>query len=107
MGGIGLKELSAAQITAAVRELCIEANYHLPADVTDCLRSCRAKEQWPVAKEILGNILDNIAVAAEGDYPLCQDTGLACVFIRLGQEVHISGDLAAAVDEGVRQGYRD
>ena len=102
-----MKELSAAQITAAVRELCIEANYHLPADVTDCLRSCRAKEQWSVAKEILGNILDNIAVAAEGDYPLCQDTGLACVFIRLGQEVHISGDLAAAVDEGVRQGYRD
>ena len=102
-----MKELTASQITAAVRELCIEANYRLPQDVTDCLRRCRQQEDWPVAKEILGNILDNVAVAAEGDYPLCQDTGLACVFVRLGQEVHISGDFAAAVDEGVRQGYRD
>lgn len=102
-----MKELTASQITAAVRELCIEANYRLPQDVTDCLRRCRQQEDWPVAKEILGNILDNVAVAAEGDYPLCQDTGLACVFVRLGQEVHISGDFTAAVDEGVRQGYRD
>ena len=102
-----MKELTASQITAAVRELCIEANYQLPQDVTDCIRCCHQQEDWPVAKEILGNILDNISVAAEGNYPLCQDTGLACVFVRLGQEVHISGDFAAAVDEGVRQGYRD
>lgn len=102
-----LKELRAEQITSAVRELCIEANYQLPPDVTACIRACRERESWPVAKEILGNILDNVQAAAGGDYPLCQDTGLACVFIRLGQDVHISGDLRAAVDEGVRQGYRD
>lgn len=57
-----------------------------------------------MAREILGNILDNVQAASGGDYPLCQDTGLACVFIRLGQDVHISGDLTAAVDEGVRAG---
>jgi len=102
-----LKELKAEQITAAVRELCLEANYHLPADVADRIRTCRAEEPWPVAQNILDNILRNVQTAAQGEYPLCQDTGLAVVFLRLGQDVHISGDLAAAVDEGVRQGYRE
>ena len=101
-----MKEILAQQITDTVRRLCIEANYQLPPDVTACLQRCRSAEPWPVAQGILDNILENAQVAAGGEYPLCQDTGLACVFLRLGQEVHIAGDLAAAVDEGVRQGYR-
>lgn len=103
-----MKEITAAAVTRAVRDACIEANYHLPPDVAACLRQCRAAEPFPVAQDILDHIGQNIAVAAEGVYPLCQDTGFAAVFLQLGQEVHITdGDLYTAVNEGVRQGYTE
>ena len=102
-----MRELSAQCITDAVRRLCIEANCHLPADLRERIEASHARETWPQAREILERIMENYRIADEQDQPICQDTGMACVFLKIGQEVHIDGDLTAAVDEGVRQGYRD
>jgi fumarate hydratase subunit alpha len=102
-----MREIDAAQVTAAVRDLCIRANQTLPADVEAAIRDRRAAESWPVACDVLDTILDNISVAAEDGVALCQDTGMACVFVELGQDVHVTGDLHSAIDEGVRQGYSE
>ncbi len=101
-----MRELSAQQITDAVRRLCIQANCYLPEDVRRCIASCRAREPWPQAQEILGRIQENDQIASQRQQPICQDTGMACVFVTVGQEVHITGDLTAAIHEGVRQGYQ-
>ena len=100
-----IRELSAAAITDAVERLCIEANTQLPADVKAALDKAEAAEPWPLAKETLGLLQKNLCTAKEKDLPICQDTGMACVFVELGQDVHIDGDLTTAVNEGVRRGY--
>lgn len=102
-----MREIEAELLTACVRRMCIEANCHLPKDVRGCLTSARQEETWPVAQGILDRIIENYELADKNDVPICQDTGLACVFLEIGQDVHICGNLAAAVDEGVREGYRD
>lgn len=100
-----MRELSAGAVTEAVARLCIRANTHLTEDVTEAIAAARRAEDWPAAREILDRILENDAI---GDgTPICQDTGMACVFLEVGQDVHITGDLRAAVDEGVRRGYAD
>ena len=100
-----MREISAEVITQTVKRLCIEANCHLSNDMKDCIQDFYAKEDFPQAKEILGRIIENYNIADEAAQPICQDTGVACVFLKIGQEVHISGDLTQAVNEGVRQGY--
>ena len=100
-----IRELSAAAITDAVERLCIEANTQLPADVKAALDKAEAAEPWPLAKETLGLLQKNLCTAKEKDLPICQDTGMACVFVELGHDVHINGDLTTAVNEGVRRGY--
>jgi len=102
-----MREISAQQITEVVRRLCIEANCHLPQDMKDCIESCRTRETWGAAKEILDRIVENYNIADEHDRPICQDTGMACVFLKVGQEVHVDGSIADAVNEGVRQGYAE
>ncbi len=102
-----MREISAQKVTEAVRKLCINANCFLPQDVKERIESCHAAEPWPQAKEILERIMENYQIAADGARPICQDTGLACVFVKIGQEVHVDGDLAEAIHEGVRQGYTD
>ena len=102
-----MREISAQRITETVRKLCIEANCHLPKDVKNCICSSHAQETWPQAKEILERIIENYEIADEKDQPICQDTGVACVFLKVGQEVHIDGDVNEAINEGVRQGYKD
>ena len=102
-----MREISAQQITAVVKRLCIEANCHLPRDVKSCIETAHTQEAWPQAKEILERIMENYQIADENDRPICQDTGMACVFVTVGQEVHISGDLTEAIHEGVRQGYSE
>jgi fumarate hydratase subunit alpha len=102
-----MREISAARITDVVARLCVEANNHLPQDVKDCIRCSYEQESWGQAKEILERIMENYAIADREDCPVCQDTGVACVFVKLGQEVHIDGDLNEAIHEGVRRGYRD
>ena len=100
-----MREIQASQITDVVKRLCIEANCHLPQDMKDRITACHAQETWPQAKEILERIIENYQIADEKDQPICQDTGMACVFLKIGQEVHIQGDLNEAIHEGVRQGY--
>ena len=100
-----MRTIPAEKITAAVSTLCIEANTRLPADVKAALDAAEKSEPWPLAKTTLGLLQENLVVAAEKELPICQDTGMACVFIELGQEVHIEGDLEEAVNEGVRRGY--
>lgn len=102
---MSIREIPAAAITDAVEALCIEANTRLPADVKAALDAAEAAEPWPLAKETLGLLQQNLCVAKEKDLPICQDTGMACVFIELGQDAHIDGDLTDAVNEGVRRGY--
>ncbi|MCI8995809.1 MAG: fumarate hydratase [Lachnospiraceae bacterium] len=101
-----MREIQAQQITEVVERLCIEANQFLPEDVQGAIRRCRACEDWEIAQGVLDKIITNFEIAEQEQVPICQDTGMACVFLEIGQDVHIAGgDLAAAVDEGVRRGY--
>ena len=100
-----MRQISAQQITDTVAKLCIEANCHLSSDIKDRLNGMYEQESWPQAKEILGRIIENYGIADQENVPICQDTGMACVFLKVGQEVHIDGDLTDAVNEGVRRGY--
>ena len=102
-----MREVSAQKVTEVVRKLCMNANCYLPKDVKECIERFHDMESWPQAREILERIIENYQIAEEGNRPICQDTGLACVFVKLGQEVHVDGDLTEAINEGVRQGYRD
>lgn len=100
-----MRTVTAAAITETVARLCIEANTRLPADVEAALAAARETEDWPSACEGLDLLQQNLAVAAKQQLPICQDTGMACVFVRLGGGVRIDGDLTAAVNDGVRRGY--
>ena len=102
-----MKEISAEDITSVIRRLCMEANSYLPDDIKGKIATCRMTETWNLAKNILGVIEENFSVAENDFVPICQDTGVACVFLEIGQDVHINGNLREAVDEGVRQGYTD
>ncbi len=100
-----MRELDAALLTETVARLCIQANLRLPEDVKERIQAARQEEDWPVARNILDNIMENYSIG--GEVPICQDTGMACVFLEVGQEVHIRGDVTQAVNEGVRRGYEE
>jgi fumarate hydratase subunit alpha len=101
-----VRELDVAEITAAVKQLCMEANYDLPDDVYAALQAGREAEESPVGKAVFAQLIENADIARRDRVPICQDTGLAVVFVRLGQDVHlVGGDLTAALNEGVRQAY--
>ena len=102
---MSVRELDTELIADTVEALCMEANTTLPTDVKAALDRAQAAEPWPLARETLGLLQKNLCVAAEQELPLCQDTGMACVFVELGQEVHLNGSLEDAVNEGVRRGY--
>ena len=103
-----MRTISAQEITDTVARLCIEANTRLPQDVQAALDKARQEEPWPLAKNTLDLLWSNLSAAKEQDLPICQDTGMAVVFIELGQEVHLTGGLLAdAVNEGVRRGYEE
>ena len=101
-----MREIPVSRITDAVERLCIEANTHLPDDVKRAIEACRACEDGDIAVGVLDNIIENYQIADRECVPICQDTGMACVFLEIGQDVHLTGgDLREAVDEGVRRGY--
>ena len=103
-----MKEIHISEIITAVKKLCISANYFLTKDIRDRLEEASKKETWPVAKDILEKIMINADIAKNENVPMCQDTGMACVFVELGQDVHIiGGGLDLAINEGVRQGYEE
>lgn len=100
-----MRTIPAADLTAAVARLCIQANTILPEDVACALEWAYSTEPWPLAQETLDLLRRNQDRAWERKLPICQDTGMACVFVELGQEVHVEGDFEAAIHEGVRRGY--
>ncbi len=100
-----MRELDAARITEVVARLCVEANRHLPQDVKNCITCAREREQWAPAQEILDRIKENYEIADRDEMAICQDTGMACVFLEIGQDVHINGNITDAVNEGVKKGY--
>ena len=103
-----LREIDVGAITAAVKTMCIAANYDLPQDVYDALRAAQETEESPVGREVLGQLVENADIAARDRVPICQDTGLAVFFVELGQDVHlVGGDFEEAIQEGTRQGYQD
>ena len=100
-----MREIDSALITEVVARLCIDANYHLPPDMKKQIISSSKEESWETASIILDQIIENFNIADENLQPICQDTGLACVFLSIGQDVHIKGNLEEAVNQGVRKGY--
>lgn len=102
-----MRTIDAKTITEKIAELCIEANCVLPCDMRKRIENARETEPWDTAKGILDKIIENYNIADEKRVPICQDTGVACVFLKIGQDVHIEGDLTQAVNEGVRRGYAE
>lgn len=100
-----MRNIDAKLIEDTVARLCIEANLRLPDDVVSAIECAETEEPWDGAKRILSLLGDNVRIAEEKTLPMCQDTGMACVFLELGQDVHIDGDLEEAVNNGVRRGY--
>ena len=100
-----MRTITASAITDTVARLCVQANLKLPEDVSAALARSRREEPWPLAKETLDLLWDNMELAGQRQLPICQDTGMACVFVELGQDVHIEGDFEQAIHEGVRRGY--
>lgn len=103
-----MKSISVEEIIKNVKEMCIEANHYLTDDMKDALRESAEAEKAPLGKQILCQLEDNLKIASEDMIPICQDTGMAVIFMEVGQDVHIEGGLLTdAVNEGVRQGYKE
>ena len=101
-----MREIHISKIISTVRDLCIESNYYLSSDVKESLCKAKEDETWPLAENVLDQLILNSNIAQKEDMPICQDTGMACVFVEIGQEVHIVGGLLQdAINEGVRRGY--
>ncbi|MBM6859153.1 fumarate hydratase [Clostridium saudiense] len=103
-----MREVSIEKIIDTVKELCIESNYYLGDDIRNGLKDSIEKEDYPLANDVLKKIYLNADIARDNSMPICQDTGMACVFVELGQDVHITGgSLEEAINEGVRRGYEE
>jgi len=103
-----VREISTETIIKAVRDLCINANYHLGEDVLTVIKEAQSNEPSPMGRSVLEELEENARIATEEEFPICQDCGYAVLFVELGQEASIvGGDLNEAINEGVRQGYED
>ena len=103
-----IREINVSEITAAIKEMCIQANHFLSPDMDKALKAATANEESPLGKKILNQLQENLKIAGEDMIPICQDTGMAVFFIEIGQDVHFTGGvLEDAINEGVRQGYTD
>lgn len=102
-----MRTITAQAVTDTVARLCIQANCLLPEDVATAIDGALNRETWPGACQLLRQLQENARLAKQTSLPICQDTGVACVFVSLGQQAQIQGDLNAAIEEGVRRGYRE
>lgn len=103
-----MRTIHTDEIIKNVKEMCIEANYYLTPDMETKLRGCCDTEKNPLGKQILNQLSENLDIAKEDQIPICQDTGMAIVFFKVGQDVHIEGlNVTDAINEGVRQGYEE
>ncbi len=105
---MALRTIQAEEITRNIKEMCIEANHFLSPDMRRVFENAVSEEKSPLGRQILGQLQENLQIAGEDMIPICQDTGMAVIFMKIGQDVHIEGgSLREAVDEGVRQGYTE
>lgn len=103
-----MRTIDVAEITRNIKEMCIEANHFLAQDMDEAMKKAVETEQAPLGKQILNQLQDNLKIAGEDMIPICQDTGMAVIFVEIGQDVHfVNGVLEDAINEGVRQGYVD
>ena len=103
-----VRDVNTRLLTENIKEMCIQANHYLAPDMEKAMREAYEKESKPLAKQILGQLLENLDIAGKDMIPICQDTGMAVVFLKIGQEVHFAGgSVEEAVNEGVRQGYEE
>lgn len=103
-----MRSINVEEITKNIKEMCIEANYYLSEDMNKALKNATGTEKSPLGKQILNQLQDNLEIAGKDMIPICQDTGMAVVFLEVGQEVHFEGGLIEdAINEGIRQGYVD
>lgn len=102
-----MREINYDEIVAAIKDMCIDANTILPNDISEIIEEAYQNEDFKLAKETLEILKENANIAKEENAPICQDTGMACVFVEIGQDVHIIGDLNKAINEGVRLGYNE
>ena len=103
-----MREIHVSEVTALVRRLCMQANYKLPADIQQAFVDGRAAEQSPLGQAIFDEMIRNCRLACDQEVPICQDTGMAVIFAKVGQDVHlVGGAFEDAVNEGVRQGYTE
>lgn len=101
-----MRTIHISEITSQIKEMCIEANYFLTEDMDAALKDACSREKSPLGRQILNQLQDNLQIAGEDNIPICQDTGMAVIFMEIGQDVHLEGgSLTDAVNEGVRQGY--
>lgn len=101
-----MRTILCTEITATVKEMCIEANHFLSSDMKEVFEAAKASEKSPLGTQILEQLAENLQIAAQDMIPICQDTGMAVLFVKVGQEVHVEGgSLTDALNEGVRQGY--
>ena len=103
-----IRSVNTELLTENIKEMCIQANHYLAPDMEKAMREAYDKESKPLAKQILGQLLENLDIAGEDMIPICQDTGMAAVFLKIGQDVHFEGgSVEEAVNEGVRRGYEE
>lgn len=101
-----MRTILVSEITSKIKDMCIEANYHLTPDMVRAMEKAEKKEQSTIGKKILNQLQQNLEIAKEDLIPICQDTGMTVIFMKIGQDVHIEGgNLEEAIQEGVRQGY--
>ena len=101
-----MRTINVEEITKNIKEMCIEANHFLSDDMDKALKNAAETEKSPLGKQILNQLQENLKIAGEDMIPICQDTGMAVVFLEIGQDVHFEGGLLEdAVNEGIRQGY--
>lgn len=103
-----MKTINVKEITENIKEMCIEANHFLTQDMQDCLNKAAETEEAPLGKQILCQLQENLKIAGEDMIPICQDTGMAVIFLEIGQDVHFEGgSIEEAVNQGVREGYQE
>ena len=103
-----MREIDVSEVTKAVKEMCIEANYHLSGDMQRAIDGAIVKEESPLGQQIFAQLKENLSIAETDMIPICQDTGMAVLFFKIGQDVHfVGGNLEDAINKGVSQGYTE
>ena len=103
-----IREINVKELTENISEMCIQANHYLSPDMDTCMKQAVETEKSELGKKILNQLQENLEIADKEMIPICQDTGMAVIFMEIGQDVHfVGGDFEEAINEGVRRGYVD